>query len=139
MEDKHLWEGAEMIREVEIRKKLYEQADIFNHHYMNKEYAAAKMAYFRAQTVAVFLELSEDELAELFGNRAYKDDRDELQDGLFKEEMVERASWECIRIHQTYDDLHLRPRESGRADVYVRDWRDLGGGIVQVRLGTGEE
>lgn len=128
-----------MIKEAEIRKKLYEQVDLFHYHYMNKEYAAAKMAYFRAQTVAVFLEMSEDELSELFGNRAYKDDREVLQDGLFPEEMVEKASWECIRIHQTYDDLHLRPREPGRADVYVRDWRDLGGGIVQVRLGAGEE
>lgn len=128
-----------MIKEAEAKKKLYELADIFNHHYRNKEYAAAKMAYFRAQTVAVFLEMSDDELSELFGNRAYKDDRDELQDGLFKEEMVEKASWECIRINQTYDELHLRPREPGRADVYVKEWRDLGGGIVQVRLGTGEE
>lgn len=128
-----------MIREAEIRKKLYEQADMFEHYFRNKEYAAAKMAYFRAQTVAVFLEMSEDELSELFGNRAYKDDREDLRDGLFSEEKVEKASWECIRINQTYDDLHLRPKEPGRADVYVKDWRDLGGGIVQVRLGAGEE
>lgn len=128
-----------MIKEAEIRKKLYEQADMFEHYFRNKEYAAAKMAYFRAQTVAIFLEMSEDELSELFGNRAYKDDREDLRDGLFSEEKVEKASWECIRINQTYDDLHLRPRGSGRADVYVREWRDLGGGIVQVRLGAGEE
>lgn len=124
-----------MLRETEIKKKLYELADIFQHHYMRKEYAAAKMTYFRAQTVAVFMELSEEELSELFGNRSYKDDREQLQDGLFQEAKVERASWECIRINMTYDELHLRPREQYR-DMYVKDWQDLGGGIVQVRLGT---
>lgn len=127
-----------MIREAEVKKKLYELADIFHHHYMNKEYAAAKMTYFRAQTIAVFLELSEEELAELFGNRAYKEDREELQDGLFKEKEVEKASWECIRVNQTYDDLHIKPRGSRYEDLYVKDWRDLGGGIVQVRLGRAE-
>ena len=125
-----------MLRETEIKKKLYELADIFQHHYMRKEYAAAKMTYFRAQTV--FMELSEEELSELFGNRSYKDDREQLQDGLFQEAKVERASWECIRINMTYDELHLRPREPYR-DMYVKDWQDLGGGIVQVRLGRAEE
>ncbi len=128
-----------MIREAEIRKKLYELADIFKSCYIRKEYAAAKMSYFRAQTVAVFLEMSEDELSELFGNRAYKEDREELKNGLFSEEEVERASWECIKTHQTYDDLHLRPRDRGRADVYVKSWQELGGGIVQVRLGPAKE
>lgn len=129
-----------MIREADVKKKLYELADLFQHYYMNKEYAAAKMTYFRAQTVAVFMELSEDELAELFGNRAYKDDREELRDGLFKESQVEKASWECIRVNQTYDELHIKPRDSRYADVYVKEWKDLGGGIVQVKLGrAGEE
>lgn len=128
-----------MLKETEAKKKLYELADIFKHHYTRKEYAAAKMAYFRAQTVAVFLELSEDELSELFGNRAYKDDREELKGGLFNEEEVEKASWECIKINKTYDDLHLRPRDRNRADIYVKEWRELGGGIVQVRLCAGEE
>lgn len=128
-----------MIRETEIKKKLYELADIFKHHYVRKEYAAAKMTYFRAQTVALFMELSEDELAELFGNRAYKDDREELQGGLFSESEVEKASWECIRIDQTYDELHLRPRDGGKKDVYVESWQDIGCGIVQVKLGRGKE
>lgn len=129
-----------MIRETEIKKKLYELADRFAHHYGRKEYAAAKMTYFQAQTVALFLELSKKELAELFGNRAYKDDEEELQDGLFPEAKVEKASWECIRINQTYDDLHLRPREPDKySDVYVKSWTDMGGGIVQVRLGSEEE
>ena len=127
-----------MLRETEIKKKLYELADIFQHHYMRKEYAAAKMTYFRAQTVAVFMELSEEDLSELLGNQSYKDDREQLQDGRLQEAKVERASWECIRINMTYDELHLRPREPYR-DMYVKDWQDLGGGIVQVRLGRAEE
>lgn len=122
-----------MLVEREIRDKLHEYAEQFNLSYLNKEWARAKLLYFRAQTVATFLELSEKDLAELFGNRPYKEDWEPLEPGLFQEDRVERASWECVRINETYDDLHLRPKNR-YGYAYVRDWRDLGGGLVQVRL-----
>lgn len=122
-----------MLTEKEAMDKLYEYAEQFNLSYQNKEWARAKMLYFRAQTAATFLDLPEDRLAELFGNRPYKEDWEPLEQGLFQEEKVERVSWECVRIHETYDELHLRPRDRcGYA--YVAGWKDLGHGIVQVKL-----
>lgn len=122
-----------MLTERQMRNKLYEYAEMFSGAYMRKEWARAKLLYFRAQTVATFLEMSEKDLAELFGNRAYKDDREEFVDGLFPEERVERASWECVRIHETYDELHLRPKDK-YGYAFVKGWRDLGGGKVEVQL-----
>ena len=121
-----------MLTERQIRNKLYEYADQFRGAYLRKEWARAKSLYVTAQRIAVFLELPEQDLSELFGNRAYKDDREDLVDGLFPEREVERASWECVRIHRTYDDLHLHPRD-GR-EMFVSGWRELGGGLVEVRL-----
>lgn len=121
-----------MLTERQIRNKLYEYADQFRSAYMRKEWARAKLLYDASREVAVFLELPEQDLAELFGNRAYKDDREELVDGLFPEREVERASWECVRIHKTYDDLHLKPQD-GR-EMFVSGWRELGGGLVEVKL-----
>lgn len=125
--------GIEMLTEREVRDKLYEYAAQFDLSYLNKEWSRAKLLYFRAQTVATFLELPEDDLAKLFGNRAYKEDWEPLVPGLFQEDKVERVSWECVRINETYDELHLRPKDKYGC-AYVREWRDLGGGIVQVRL-----
>lgn len=122
-----------MLTEREIRDKLYEYAEQFNLSYLSKEWARAKMIYFRAQTVATFLELPEKDLAELFGNRPYKEDWEPLEPGLFQEDRVERASWECVRIHKTYDELHLRPKDK-YGDTYVVDWKDMGHGIVQIKL-----
>lgn len=122
-----------MLTEKEVKDKLYEYAEQFKLCCQRKEWAAAKMLYFRAQTVATFLAFSDQELSELFGNRPYKDDWEPMEDGLFPEKEVERASWECVRTHQTFDDLHLRPnRKYGLA--FVAGWQDLGGGIVQVKL-----
>ena len=122
-----------MLTERQMRNKLYEYAEMFSGAYMRKEWARAKLLYFRAQTVATFMEMSEQDLAELFGNRAYKDDREEFVDGLFPEERVERASWECVRIHETYDELHLRPKDK-YGYAFVKGWRDLGDGKVEVQL-----
>lgn len=122
-----------MLTERQIRNKLYEYAEMFSGAYMRKEWARAKLLYFRAQTVATFLEMPEQDLAELFGNRPYKDDREDFVDGLFQEERVERASWECVRIHETYDELHLRPK-TRYGSAFVKGWRDLGGGRVEVQL-----
>lgn len=122
-----------MLTEKEAMDKLHDYAEQFDLSYRNKEWSRAKMLYFRAQTVAVFLELPEDKLAEFFGNRPYKEDWEPLKPGLFPEEKVERVSWECVRIHETYDELHLRPRDKG-GYAFVADWKDMGHGIVQVKL-----
>lgn len=122
-----------MLTEKEAMDKLHDYAEQFDLSYRNKEWSRAKMLYFQAQTVAVFLELPEDKLAEFFGNRPYKEDWEPLEPGLFPEEKVERVSWECVRIHETYDELHLRPRDKG-GYAFVADWKAVGHGIVQVKL-----
>lgn len=122
-----------MLTEKEVKDKLNRYAEQFQIRIRRKEWAAAKMLHFKAQAVATFLEFPEAELAALFGNRAYREDWEPLKDGIFPEQEVERASWECIRIGRTYDELLLRPRDK-YGDAYVKSWRDLGGGRVEVRL-----
>ncbi len=122
-----------MLTEKQIKDKLYNYADQFQIRCQRKEWAAAKMLYFQAQTVAIFLQLTEAELSKLFGNRAYKEDWEPLRDGLFPEKEVERAGWECVRMHKTYDDLHLRPLPR-YGPMYVKSWEDLSGGRVQIQL-----
>ena len=122
-----------MLNEQEVKDKLHDYADQFQLRCRRKEWAAAKMLYFRAQTVATFLEFPDAELARLFGNRAYKEEWEPLKDGLFPERDVERAGWECVRIHRTYDDLHLRPLPR-YGPMYVKGWEDIGGGKVQLQL-----
>ena len=122
-----------MLTEQEVKDKLYDYADQFTLRCQRREWAAAKMLYFRAQTVATFLEFSETELARLFGNRAYKEEGEQLKDGLFPEWEVERAGWECVRIHRTYDDLHLRPLPR-YGPIYIKSWEDVGGGKVLLQM-----
>lgn len=122
-----------MLTEREVINKLQEYAEQFKLCYRRKEWARAKLLYFRAQAVATFLELPEKSLIELFGNRPYKEDWEELKSGLFPENMVERASLECIRINKTYDDLHLQPRKK-YGSAFVSEWRDMGGGRIQLQL-----
>lgn len=104
--------------ERQMRNKFYEYAEMFRGAYMRKEWARAKLLYFTAQNVALFLEMSEQELAELFGNRPYKDDREDFVDGLFPEHEVERASWECIKIGHTYDELHARVGRGAKVEAF---------------------
>ena len=122
-----------MLTEQEVKDKLYEYADQFQMRCQWKEWAAAKMLYFRAQAVATFLQFSEAELAGLFGNRAYKEEWEPLKDGIFPEREVERAGWECVRMHRTYDDLHLRPLPR-YGPMYIKSWENLGGGRVQIQM-----
>lgn len=123
--------GIAVLNERQIMNKLYESAERFTQQCRNRNWAAAKYTYFRARTVAVFLELPEENMIELFGNRAYKDDREELKDGLFPEAMVEKASWECIRMNTTYDELHLKPAEPGGVNEFI----DREGEARKVRIG----
>lgn len=60
-----------------------------------RRYPEAKACYDDAVTLAVFLELPEEERIQLFGNRPYAEDGEEATDGLFQEEMVQRAYLEC--------------------------------------------
>ena len=90
-----------MITESELMHKLYELPEHFNRHMKNREYAEAKHCYDKAVTLCVFLNVPEKIKMELFGNRAYIDpEYEDIKDGLFREEDVQKAYWECIKTEE---------------------------------------
>lgn len=86
-----------MKSEYEIRQALRQAPAEFMVYFRNKQYAKAKHCYDTARTVALFVELDKKEMLEMFGDR-------ELEvEGRFKEEYVQKAYWECIKMNQTYE------------------------------------
>lgn len=92
-----------MLTAEQIREKIFRSAEDFKQYITEKKWSQAKYAYDRASAMAVFMELPESDMAVLFGNRAYKDDDDPIERGLFDEEQVQRAYDECIRRNQTFE------------------------------------
>lgn len=91
-----------MIQNIDsARRKLWEYSVSFHQHIRQKEWAKAKHCYDTARTVAVFLELPSDEMAEIFGSR---EEPDKPVQGLFSEEDVQRAYLECIKRNQTNEN-----------------------------------
>lgn len=81
-----------------VKNKLWELSASFHNYVRQKEWGKAKYCYDTARTVALFMELSEQELIELFGSREVPD---KPIQGLFPEEYVQRAYLECIKKNQT--------------------------------------
>ncbi len=92
-----------MLTAKEIRDKIFLQAEVFKQYYRAKDWAGAKYAYDAARTMTVFVELDESDLIELFGSRAYTNTQPPTR-GLFDEDMVSKAYWECIKRNQTYEN-----------------------------------
>lgn len=93
-----------MLKTEDIRKKVFHQAEMFGHYFSRKEYARAKAAYDTARTVAVFCEMEEADMKELFGDRPYISEDKEASAGMFKEEDVQKAYLECIKKNQTFEN-----------------------------------
>lgn len=87
--------------EYEILKMLYRLADEFKVHASEKRYAAAKAKYDAAVTMSVYLQVDIEHKIELFGNRPYSGDDEEIKDGLFPEKLVEYVYLQCIKSNQT--------------------------------------
>ncbi len=93
-----------MLSSEQIREKIFSRAEDFRECARQKDWSGAKYAYFSASTIAVFMELSEADMAILFGNRAYREDeREAVEAGLFDEDTVIRAYDECIRANRTFE------------------------------------
>lgn len=75
--------------EEQMKKKLWDMADLFKHYMRKKMYAMAKFEYEKARSVAIFMELPEEEMDELFGERGNTGEI--IKKGLFAEEEVIRA------------------------------------------------
>lgn len=105
-----------MLSEKEILNKLYAQPEIFNEHISKKEYAQASYCVECARVVALFIELSEEQLVELFGSRQNPEN---VIEGLFSEEKVLCAEEWCIFHNKTRQDLTRKDREERE-----RVWRE---------------
>lgn len=81
-----------MLTEKEITKKLYEQADLFDHYMRRREYLNAALCADWAAMVALFVEMDEDKMTELFGDRQ----PDEPVEGLIREDKRMIADEWCI-------------------------------------------
>lgn len=86
--------------------KLWELAASFRTYMYQKKWSQAKHCYEIARNVAVFMELPEVEMVKLFGSR---EEPDKPIEGLFPEEEVQKAYWECIKRNQTYENRRYEP------------------------------
>lgn len=98
-----------MLSPEQIRKKLLKEAEEFNAYYDAKKYAPAKWIYDTARLISAFIDLPEPDRILLFGNRSYKEDHEELTDGLFPEWKVDKAVLFCIQSGDTYNKEDHRP------------------------------
>lgn len=97
-----------MLTAEQIRDKIFDLPYAFNVRFKNKEYGKAKYLYDMAVQITVFVDLPEADRITLFGNRAYKEDSEELQDGMFRQESVQKAYAECWKANETRDKLDFR-------------------------------
>lgn len=82
-----------------IMEKLYMLPGLFKAYMDRRDYAGAKHCYDTAVTVAVFMDLDEKSMTELFGGRG---ERGQItRQGLFPEESVQAAYWKCIQRNET--------------------------------------
>jgi len=85
-----------------LMDKLYILPKQFKLHMLRKEYARAKYCYDTAVSVAVFLELDTTQMQELFGERGERGVT--IRNGLFPEESVQKAYFECIRMNKAREN-----------------------------------
>lgn len=89
-----------MLTAEQIRAKVFGLADEFDRLYNEKKYAQAKYAYDTASTMAVFMELPQEDMYELFMNHA-PDNEETPEWGLFNRDKVHACYLWCIRNNQT--------------------------------------
>lgn len=82
-----------MVDERRLMQKLEEEAAVFRNNMEAKRYNQAKHNYDKAVAVAVFNELEEEKMEYLFGKREKRGEV--VKAGLFAEEMVSKAYYEC--------------------------------------------
>jgi len=91
-----------MMDSKKMMDKLYALPEQFEYYMSHKEYFRAKHCYDTAVTVAVFLELDDIQMKELFGERGERGVI--IRRGLFPEENVQRAYLECIKRNMARED-----------------------------------
>lgn len=90
-----------------LMDKLYKLPSMFKLHMQNKQYSCAKSCYDTARSVLAFLEADEGCMEEFFGRRGERGTY--LKEGLFDEEQVQKAYYECIWKGDTYENKRYEP------------------------------
>lgn len=72
--------------------KFYDYALLFQNYIASQKWHQAKYCYDTARNVAVFLELEQKQMEELFGSRQ---DEENIITGRFREEDVQKVYYEC--------------------------------------------
>lgn len=96
-----------MLQGKQLIDKLYEQPKLFKEFMKNRQYSMAKMCRDGVCTVLLFLEAGEEMMQEFFGERGERGVF--LRKGLFDEEQVQKAYWECIHKGDTYENKKYEP------------------------------
>lgn len=108
-----------MLTAEQIREKIFRLADDFDRFYAQKEYARAKYAYDTASTMAVFMELPQEDMYELFMNHA-PDDEDTPEWGLFDRDKAHECFLWCMRRGMSYNTQQYHgPRAPGHKELVV--------------------
>lgn len=98
-----------MMDEKQTLDKLKETAEDFMAAVNNRNYMRAKALYNKALIVATFMQISGEDMAELFGQNAGIADDEEAPDGLFQRAAVNRVDLECcIKRNKAYEDQTCR-------------------------------
>lgn len=90
-----------MLDNKSLMEKLYKLPQTFQENMQSKDYVGAKSCYDIARTVAVFLNLDKEHMEELFGKRGERGEI--IRVGLFPEEKVQQAYFECIKMNMTHE------------------------------------
>lgn len=108
-----------MLTEHEVIGKLKEYGAMFNVYVRNKDWGRAHYIYRETLAIAVFLNLPQEVMDELFG--AYQEGEEPEPDtGLFSKKDVERVDFEsCILRNMAYEDMALR--KQGKDVKYYSD------------------
>lgn len=109
-----------MLTEQETIKKLHITAEEFESAARNKDYLRAKSLYNKALSVAVFMQIGQRDMSELFGQTGGLAEDEEAPQGLFRRDTVDRVNLECcIKRNKAYEDRTCQM--SGWQDKYYSD------------------
>lgn len=101
-----------MLSEEKTMERLREKAEEFRAAVRNKDLGVAHNLYIVAHSVAVFMELNEKQMKELFGDWDSDDGTETdtaIDGGLFRRSDVDFVNWQCcVFRQQAYEDIAMR-------------------------------
>lgn len=102
-----------MLNSEEIIKGLQELAGLFNHSVQEKDWKKAKYIYDKTRNIAVFVQIPEENMLELFGSRQ---DEDNIIIGMFQEQDVQKTYYEVEikRQEEAEEEKKRRARHEKR-------------------------